>query len=89
MDSITNCRYLPGPLLVGKYHDLHFVSDKGDIALTFIDHRLSGQKSCNGTQLALSDQGVVVEFETPVEDLASPDADKAVDWVEGNDIMEP
>jgi len=87
-DSITNCRYLPGPSTVRKYHDLHFVSDKGDIALTFIDHRLSGPESCNRTQLALSDQGLVVEFETQVEDLASTEADKVVDRVEGNEIIE-
>jgi len=72
--------------MVGKYHDLHFVSDNGDIARTFIDHRLNGPKSCNGTQSALSVQGLVVEFETPVMDLASPD--KEVDRVEGNDIIE-
>ena len=77
-DSITNCRYLPGPSMVGKYHDLHFVSAKGDIPLTFIDLRLSGPESCNGTKLALSDHGLVVEFETPIEDLASTEADKVV-----------
>jgi len=36
----------------------------------------------------LSDQGLVVEFETPVEDLASTEADKVVDRVEGNEIIE-
>lgn len=50
----------------GQMTDRHFISDDLNLALTFTNHGIVGVTLCDNKEGSLSDQGVIVQFETPI-----------------------
>jgi hypothetical protein len=58
------CQYQEWYKVEGKFLDGHFVSSKDDLALTFNENGLNTRSTCNHSKVSLSDQGLVVKFNT-------------------------
>jgi len=60
------CEYQPWQNISGKILNKHFVSKDRALALTFDEHGLNSQTTCKGAPASLSDQGVLIQFNTPL-----------------------
>jgi hypothetical protein len=61
------CAYLVVEDLSGTMTDQHFISDDLEVALTFTEYAIGTVELCDGGNGSASDQGVVVRFNTPIE----------------------
>ena len=63
----ASCEYLYATTLEGKYAEGYFITNTNDLALTFKNTPVVKVKTCDNKEAIVSDQGLIVSFESTIE----------------------
>lgn len=79
----TYCEFEEWYKMEGTFYDAHFVSKDQGMALTFHQYGLNNQQHCRNNITSLSDQGLMIRFLTPLENVTIKGSTKDVYSIEG------